>query len=236
MIGSIPYNDTSRVVRVLSEGQGMIPLWVRTGKKSPKAIWHPLSAVELANFRRKKQDGLGTFSEASRALPAIHILSDARRSAVAFFIAEVLDKSMSEGAPMPEVFKLVWKTVELLETEDSVSHLHIYFLAHLVQILGLMPEEFDDASTKKSGSLNLDTGEWSGVEMSLSKESHYLKYNLVITMMAIPGMKFDVMRKLRLEKSDRKELLLGMVMFIQLHHAGLRQIKCYDVLETIFSD
>lgn len=236
MIGSIPYNDTSRVVRVLSENQGMIPLWVRTGKKSPKAIWHPLSAVELANFRRKKQDGLGTFTEASRALPAIHILSDARRSAVAFFIAEVLDKSMSEGAPMPEVFKLVWQTVELLETEDSVANLHIYFLAHLVHILGLMPEELDDVSTKKSGSLNLDTGEWSDVEMSLSKESHYLKYNLVKTMMGIPGMKFDVMRELRLGKSDRKELLLGMVMFIQLHHAGLRKIKCYDVLETIFSN
>jgi hypothetical protein len=126
--------------------------------------------------------------------------------------------------------------VELLETEDSVAHLHIYFLAHLVQILGLMPEEFEDGATKKSGSLNLDTGEWSDVEMSLSTESHYLKSNLVKTMMGIPGMKFDVMRELRLEKSDRKELLLGMVMFIQLNHAGLRKIKCYDVLETIFSN
>lgn len=236
MIGSIPYNDTSRVVRVLSEDQGMIPLWVRTGKKSPKAIWHPLSAVELANFKRKKQEGLGTFSEASRVLPAIQILSDARRSAVAFFIAEVLDKSISEDAPMPEVFKLVWETVELLETEDSVANLHIYFLANLVYTLGLMPEELDDVSSKTSGSLNLDSGEWSGVEMRLSKESHYLKSSLVKKMMGIPGMKFDVMRELKLDKSDKKELLLGMVMFIQLHHAGLRKIKCYDVLETIFSN
>ena len=54
-------------------------------------------------------------------------------------------------------------------------------------------------------------------------------------MMDIPGMKFDKMRGLGLQKSERKELLLGMVMFIQLHHAGLREIKCYDVLETIFS-
>lgn len=221
---------------MLSEDQGMIPLWVRTGKKSPKAIWHPLSAVELANFKRKKQEGLGTFSEASRVLPAIQILSDARRSAVAFFIAEVLDKSISEDAPMPEVFKLVWETVELLETEDSVANLHIYFLANLVYTLGLMPEELDDVSSKTSGSLNLDSGEWSGVEMRLSKESHYLKSSLVKKMMGIPGMKFDVMRELKLDKSDKKELLLGMVMFIQLHHAGLRKIKCYDVLETIFSN
>jgi len=235
VIGSVPYSDTSRVVRVLTEEKGMTPVWVRTGKKSPKAIWHPLSAVELASFRRKKQDGLATFTEASRALPAINILSDARRSAVAFFIAEVLDKSISEDAPMPKVFKLVWQTVELLETEDSVANLHIYFLGHLIDALGLMPEEFDNEITSGLGSLNLDTGEWSDVEMNLSKESHYLKSNLVKIMMGIPGMKFDTMREVIIEKSDRKELLLGMVMFIQLHHAGLREIKCYDVLETIFA-
>jgi DNA repair protein RecO (recombination protein O) len=233
--GSIPYNDTSRVVRVLSEDKGMIPLWVRTGKKASKAIWHPLSTIELENFKRKKQDGLATFKDASRVLPANNILSDARRSAIAFFIAEVLDKSISEDAPMPEVFKLVWQTVELLETEESVANLHIYFLAQLVHALGLMPEESDRVGLKKSGSLNLDNGEWSDVEMNLSKGSHYLKANLVRIMMDIPGMKFDKMRGLGLEKSERKELLLGMVMFIQLHHAGLREIKCYDVLETIFS-
>ena len=98
-----------------------------------------------------------------------------------------------------------------------------------------MPEAFDTEITEGSGSLNLDTGEWSDVEMNLSKESHYLKSNLVRIMMDIPGMKFDNMREARIEKSDRKELLLGMVMFIQLHHAGLREIKCYDVLETIFA-
>ena len=53
-------------------------------------------------------------------------------------------------------------------------------------------------------------------------------------MIKIPGMDFDNMRNLSLNQSDRKELLLAMVMFIQLHHAGLREIKSYEVLETIF--
>jgi len=44
------------------------------------------------------------------------------------------------------------------------------------------------------------------------------------------------MRSLNLKKHERKDLLLGMVMFIQLHHAGLKEIKSYEVLETIFSD
>ena len=54
-------------------------------------------------------------------------------------------------------------------------------------------------------------------------------------MIKIPGMEFDIMGGLSLNQKDRKELLLAMVMFIQLHHAGLREIKSYEVLETIFS-
>ena len=53
-------------------------------------------------------------------------------------------------------------------------------------------------------------------------------------MIKIPGMDFAQLRNLSLNQNDRKELLLAMVMFIQLHHAGLREIKSYEVLETIF--
>jgi len=235
VIGAIPYNETSRIVRVFTRDKGMIPLWVRTGKKATKALWHPLSTVELSDFKRKKIDGLATFREAARVLPANNLLGDARRSAVAFFIAEVLDKSISDEAPMPEVFSLVWETVHLLEVADSVVNLHIYFLGHLVSALGLMPELLEENHNASLGSLNLDTGEWSSVEMNLSKEAHYLRYELAQIMLDIQGMEFDEMNSLVLDRASRKELLLGMVMFIQLNHAGLREIKSYNVLETIFS-
>ncbi|PCJ80365.1 MAG: DNA repair protein RecO [Bacteroidetes bacterium] len=235
VIGAIPYNESSRIVKLFTKDKGMIPLWVRTGKKIKKAIWHPLSAVELSGYKRKKKDGLATFKEASRVLPANNILKDARRSAVAFFIAEVVDKSISDEAPLPEVFNLLWDTINLLESSDSVANLHIFFVGNLVNELGLMPEIWGNEREITSGSLNLSTGEWSEVEMNLSKEAYFLKSELAFLMMKIPGMKFDDMQSLGLDKSSRKELLLGMVMFIQLNHAGLREIKSYDVLETIFS-
>jgi hypothetical protein len=71
--------------------------------------------------------------------------------------------------------------------------------------------------------------------MNLSKEAHYLRYELAQIMLDIQGMEFDEMNSLVLDRASRKELLLGMVMFIQLNHAGLREIKSYNVLETIFS-
>ena len=72
------------------------------------------------------------------------------------------------------------------------------------------------------------------VRCKASDFKNLLKNDLAELMIEIPGMDFDNMRNLSLNLSDRKELLLAMVMFIQLHHAGLREIKSYDVLETIF--
>jgi len=235
VIGAIPYNESSRIVKLFTKDKGIVPLWVRTGKKIKKAIWHPLSAVELSGYKRKKKDGLATFKEASRVLSANNLLKDARRSAVAFFIAEVLDKSISDEAPLPEVFDLLWDTINLLENSDSVANLHIFFVGNLVNELGLMPEMWGNEREIESGSLNLGTGEWSEVEMNLSKDAYFLRSELAFLMMKIPGMEFDDMQSLGLDKSSRKELLLGMVMFIQLNHAGLREIKSYDVLETVFS-
>ena len=47
VIGSIPYSDSSRVVRVLTRDEGVIPVFVRISKKSGGALWHPLALLEL---------------------------------------------------------------------------------------------------------------------------------------------------------------------------------------------
>jgi len=129
---------------------------------------------------------------------------------------------------------LLWNTIKLLEFSEEISNLHFYFLAHVVDILGLMPSEIHEENLIQS--LNLSSGEWSSTPPSLTLTSHFLPVKLAQKMRAILGMNFDIMRSLSLEKPERKELLLGMVMFIQLHHAGLKEIKSYEVLETIFSD
>jgi hypothetical protein len=62
-----------------------------------------------------------------------------------------------------------------------------------------------------------------------------LNFELASILMALSGMNFEESQDLNLSKADKKELLLGMVMFVQLHHSGFREIKSYDVLETIFA-
>ena len=229
IIGVIPYSDSSKIVKVLTREHGVLPVFVRVSKKT-STYWHPLSVLEFTEVKRKNSNSLVAFKGVERGSTAIETLRDPKRTSLAFFIAEVLEKSILEGAHIEGVFDLIEEAVVLLEEDNFISNLHFYVLANTIKALGLMPEIIGDSGM----SLHLETGEWHDVKPLLSKTSYLLRHDLAELMIKIPGMDFAYMRTLRLNQNDRKELLLAMVMFIQLHHAGLREIKSYEVLETIF--
>ena len=229
VIGAIPYSDSSKIVKILTP-HGVFPLFVRLSKKGGNSFWHPLASLELGDVRRKNTTSLATCKVVERVIPSIKTQQDPKRTALAFFIAEVLEKSIQEGAQIDRIFEILEETVSLLESDDYVANLHFYTLARVVNALGLMPEK----PGKVGMSLHLEDGEWYDANPLLTKNAYLLKFELAEQMIKIPGMDFVEMRNLSLNQNDRKELLLAMVMFIQLHHAGLREIKSYDVLETIF--
>ena len=230
VIGAISYSDSSKVVKVLTKEHGVLPLFVRLKKKGGTSLWHPMSVIELSELKRKTSASLVTFQRAERLLVSVNTLKDPKRTAVAFFIAEVLEKSLHEGSHIEGVFNVVEKGAVMLENCQYISNLHFYILARVVASLGLMPEKAVDEGL----SFHLENGEWLDATPLISKTSYLLKNDLAELMIEIQGMEFDHMRNLKLNQSDRKELLLAMVMLIQLHHAGLREIKSYEVLETIF--
>ena len=229
VIGAIPYSDSSKVVKVLTREYGILPVFVRVSKKT-SVLWHPLATLELSEVKRKNSNSLATFKGVERVSSAIETLRDPKRTALAFFLSEFLEKSVPEGTHIDGVFDVLEEAVCLLENDKHVANLHFYTIAKVILALGLMPENAVDSSH----SLHLETGEWQDVKPLLSKTSYLLKSDLAELMIKIPGMDFVDIRNLRLNQNERKELLLAMVMFIQLHHAGLREIKSYDVLETIF--
>ena len=229
VIGAIPYSDSSKVVKVLTE-HGVLPIFVRLSKKGGNSIWHPLALIELSEVRRKHTSSLATYKGVERVTPAIKTQQEPKRTALAFFIAEVLEKSIQEGAHVEGVFGVIEEAVNLLEHEEYVANLHFYTIAKVVSALGLMPENPGEVGA----SLHLEDGEWYDAKPLLTKNSYLLRYDLAEWMIKIPGMNFAQLRNLSLNQNDRKALLLAMVMFIQLHHAGLREIKSYEVLETIF--
>ena len=100
VVGGVAYGDRSRVVRLLTQAHGLVPLWVANAN-SQKALWHPMALLEVLDLRPGKGGGLWTARECRRAEPQIASHREPARSAVGFFVAEVLSGSLEEGGASP---------------------------------------------------------------------------------------------------------------------------------------
>ncbi|MDA0946110.1 MAG: DNA repair protein RecO C-terminal domain-containing protein [Bacteroidetes bacterium] len=227
VLGGVAYGDRSRIVKVLTQAEGLVPLWVANARQH-KALWHPMAAIELAGLRPGRGQGLWQFQECRRFQPQLKLASSPARAAVAFFIAEVLSATLEEQAPAPEVFGLAWDMIQALEQAEEVGWIHMGFMSRLVQTLGMMPSDPGHPGMW----LSLENGEFvTAEEAPQAAMSPAVSHAL----MTIHGMEFAQVGNLKLDKQQRKELVLGAYQYIQRQLGRTRELKSYDVLETLFS-
>ena len=227
VVGGVAFGDRSRVVRLLTGEHGSIPLWVPNASKQ-KALWHPMASLEVSDLRPRKGQGLWNAGECRRADKQLQLRRDPARSAVAFFLAEVLACSLEEGAPAPEVHALALHALRWLEDEPNVPWIHVKFMAHLVDALGMMPLLPEDPTWR----MDVNTGEFVPQEHAPKTA---LDQAVVAGMRQIPGMEFADLDRLNWNLDMRKALVLGAHRHIQSQLGKTRELKSYDVLEALFA-
>jgi len=224
------HGDQTRVIRVLSRELGVVPLWVRlgTGKKRQVALWHPGALLEVSSLKRKGSEGLFRYQEVHRAVMFEKLISEVRRSSVAFFLAEVVLKTLPEESSHPEVFDLFWETLKKLETIPQTGWVHVLFLGQLIALLGLAPTE--EESCKRG--LDLQTGEWID---GVYEDDDHLGPELAALFVFWTTPEASVSFAQKLSLLERRHLVLGQVRYLQHHLSGPKTIQSYDILESIFS-
>ena len=227
VVGGVTYGDRSRIVRLLTKEDGLVPLWVANATKH-KALWHPMALLEMVDLKPGKGGGLWTAREWRRSSPQVAFRREPMRSAVGFFIAEVLAACLEEGAPTTEVHSLSLRAAHWLEHEQHVPWIHVKFMAELVQALGMMPDE----STELNRAFDIATGEYVPLELAPKTA---MDSEVVQGMRRIVGMEFGEMGRLDWPLAKRKELVLGAYRFVQAQLGKSRELKSYDVLEALFA-
>ena len=227
VVGGVAYGDRSRIVRLLTRAHGCIPLWVANAGKQ-KALWHPMAHLEISDLKPGKGQGLWMAKECRRAAPQLTFRRSPERSAVGFFVAEVLSACLEEGAPAEDVYALTLQALDWLETEEQVPWIHVKFMAHLVEALGMMPPLDDDHGMW----LDVATGDYVDPEHA-TKSS--LSPEVVSLLRQIPGMNFGSLQRLPWTRDQRKPLVLGAYRYVQAQLGKQRELKSYDVLEALFA-
>lgn len=227
VLSSTVHGDDSSIVRVFSRALGVVPIWVKMGKtrraRGEGAKWHPLALLDARGLHRKGSEGLFRVRTADRAHRLNALTTDVRRSAVAFFLAEFLWKTFPEEAAHPEVVDWTWRWVVELDATPHPANVHVRYLAGLTALLGLAPAS---APPSAAHGLDLTTGEYMPVDTP--DETHMSPLGTQAFYTLSQGGEFPV------NGGMRRELVLGLVHYIQLQLSGVRTLKSYEVLEAIF--
>jgi DNA repair protein RecO (recombination protein O) len=136
------YSETSQIVSLMTFRNGKVRLIAKGSKRPKNPFGGRIDRLEVAQavFTVGHRGGLGQLTELSVTDP----LPGLRQSLPAFYaascLAELVLAATLDLDPHPELFKIAVHTLQRLSCGDDSAILMYRFEAHMLRILGLMPE------------------------------------------------------------------------------------------------
>ena len=134
------YGETSIIVTLFTELFGLqsyIVNGVRSKSgKNKIALYQPLTLLDLVVYHREHAN-INRIKEVKCLYPYQSIPTDIKKSALALFIIEVLNKTVKEESHAQELCEFLIRSFIILDQlEDNTENFHIIFLLKLSRFLG----------------------------------------------------------------------------------------------------
>ncbi len=229
VLRKIAYSDSSIIVTLFSELNGTQAVIVqglkgKTGR-SKRHYFQPLSLVEVVYYH-KESHNLSRLKEVRFAHTPQHIPFEPDRSAIAFFISEVLYKSLKETPQNKPLFDFLYHAITWLDTTpETVANFHLFLLAQTARYLGFKPTH------QEAPIFDLMEGEFTSV---YPLHKHFVDGGLARVFGALFPADLDDVSKSAFTRQQRRALLNTMILYYRLHVHDFGEVKSLDVLESVF--
>lgn len=225
------YGDTSIILKLYTLQYGTTSFIVKgiKRKKGGVAALQPFHFLELvSNFKPDKELNFGNQVKLSK--PSYSLTSDVRKSTVALFLTEVLNKTLKEAAPGEEKYEIIASLIDYYDHAEFSSIFHHYFIIKLINLLGLFP---NFGYNKSIDLLNIRKGQF---EYTPQPDSNYFSIETSNAFKLISGTNFDELNSLNIDKKTKKQLLSDLVNYLEIQtEIGRGSVRSYKILEAVFS-
>jgi len=205
------YGETSIIVNIFTELFGLqsyIVNGVRSSSKRSKiALFQPLTLLDLVVYHKENANIL-RIKEVKCYHPYQSVTSEIRKSAIAMFIIEVLNKSVKEQSHAGEIHDFVANSLMTLDKLQKPENFHLLFLLGLSKHLGFGPNLTEEVLG----------GHWMDVG-----DQEVLKRL----------MKSDYDSTIMINYAQRQTLLLSLLRFYANHVDNFGEMKSLVVLREI---
>ena len=231
VIASIKYSEADLIVKCFTQSDGLKSYLLRGVLKSKRgklrpALFQPLTLLHLEAVHKNKGT-LERLKEAKISHPLKTLYQDFLKTAIVFFIADVLRYAIQEEEQYLVLFEYIKTAIIWLDTHTEVSNFHLLFLLRLTQYLGFHP----DSTSQELPFFNILDGAF---EPTLVNTYCY-DGPQVTTLKQLLGIKFDDLNNVKLNQSQRTDFLTMLLAYYELHLHGFKKPKSLSVLNSIFS-
>ncbi len=231
VIHSLRYGEADLIVTLFSKTSGLRTYLQKGVLKSKKgkiraSLFQPLLLLEIEAYHKNK----GTLERLKEARVLTHFTSlhtDVVKSALVFFISDILKNSIHEEETNTDLFEYLETAILWLDSHDAISNFHITFLIKLTQYLGFFP----DTSQIKSEYFNMQDGVFQTMSTNIycAQGEHILRFKEFL------GTTFEDSMNIRLSKNLRSDILAMLLVYFELHLHGFKKPKSLSVLNEIFN-
>jgi DNA repair protein RecO (recombination protein O) len=230
VLNHVKYAETSVIVHVYTEmfgRQSYMMNNVRSAKNKGKSIFlQPLALLELQVYHSpKKQVQLIKDFKIAKAFSSIPF--DQTKRSVAFFVTEVLNRSLLEEEANPELFDFIFDAVQQLDEPIDNAHLfHLSFTAQLTRFLGFYPH----FSIEEPYAFDLRNGE---TVSAPPIHNHLIGNDLLPFWIALFEENNTALAKLA--SATRNQLADYLLEYYALHLEGFGHIRSFDILKDLYA-
>lgn len=231
VFSALKYGEADLIVKAFTKSSGLKSYLLRNILKSKKgklrvAMFQPLMHLEIeANHKDK-----GTLESIREAKVITHFTSlhtEIPKSALVFFIADILRNAVQEEEENTPLFEYITATTLWLDTHQAIANFHLLFMIKLSGYLGFYPDDTE----LEFEYFNLIDGTFKPTETSLYCRSG----DLILRLKQLLGINFDGLSKIKMNQNQRSDLLNMLLQYYELHLHGFKKPRSLAVLNSIFS-
>ena len=231
VITTTDYAEASVIAKIYTEEFGLQSFMLNGVRKSKSRfnnnLLQALSTVELVAYYRPHKT-LHRVSELNSSPQLSSIPYDTVKTALAIFLAEVLHRSIREEETNKELFNFLHHSIELLDVQaEDCSRFHLCFMIQLARYLGFHPQGNYSITTSY---FDLQEGMY---QQQPPMHPHYLDSNLSEKLHQLSRIGFEELHTLKINSTERKQLLHALIEYYELHHTQGVRLKSYSVLEEV---
>ncbi len=237
VIKTVRYGETSIIAGIYTELFGMqsyIVNGVRTTSKKGSGranLFQPSALLELVAYHNDLKN-LQRLKEFKWAIIYEKIFLNVYRNSVALFMIELLQRTLKQPEPNPDLFHFIEDAfLHLDRTDDNnIANFPLYFALHLSGFYGF---RFADKYSAINNFLDLVEGQF---VPDRPNHAHYLeKEHSAIISDLLKVMQPSELHQVKLNQETRRLLLHTFEKFYALHIQDFGNLKTLPVLEAVLS-